>query len=441
MSDIDTTTSNSTTITTTTLSSITTTLPPPTTTVAPTTVPPSSTTLRTTTAPPPTTSSLIPSSTTAPPTTPPPSSSSPSSIPPSSSSSESSSERPSSTFTPETIVTTRTSISYATFSSESTSVSSFTQGNGAIGYTTITEVVIASSAAATITSASSYTTTPTALAGSDGVNASSGLSTGAKAGIGAGIAIAVVIAAAFGFWYSWFQRRKRRRISSDESQYAHSTLPAMSYGSGGRDYGAGSALGAGLGYTDRSETRSELPSPPMGSPDPLMGNRPNDRLFPAAAGPVSWGSSQQNPSDAHSVSDYGDATKAGAVTSAYPAELGENDHVGALAGRTLSNGSQHNNRGSMGQSPYPDQGTLPSRNLSGHSRTLSDSSHHASAYHNSMGSDNPYAAELQGGPNNQASELEGNGMSRRMSSERKPYRPGHSSLLFKNNGMDPSQNF
>lgn len=229
----------------------------------------------------------------------------------------------------------------------------------------------------------------------------------------------------------------------NESQYAHSTLPAMSYGSGGRDYGGtGSALGAGFGYTDRSETRSELPSPPMGSPDPLMGNRPNDRLFPAAAGPVSWGSSQQNPSDDHSVSDYGDA-KPGAMASTYPAELPENDQLGALAGRTLSNGSQYNNRRSMGQSPYPEQDNMPSRNLSqqtGHSRTLSDSSHHANAYHNSIGSDNPYAAELQANLNPAAELEDNNGFSRRMSSERKPFRPGH--FLTKNNGAaDPSQNF
>lgn len=217
----------------------------------------------------------------------------------------------------------------------------------------------------------------------------------------------------------------------------------MSYGSGGRDYGTGSALGAGVGYTDRSETRSDMQSPPMGSPDPLLGNRPNDRLFPAAAGPVSWGSSQgQVPSDQHSVSDYGDAAKAGVVASSYPAELPENDTVGALAGRTLSNGSQYNNRRSFGQAPYPDQDNMPSRNISQqttHSRTLSDSSHHANAYHNSIGSDNPYAAELHGGFG-QAAELEGNGMSRRMSAERKPFRPGH--FLSKNNGApDPSQNF
>ena len=282
------------------------------------------------------------------------------------------------------------------------------------------------------------------------------MSTGAKAGIGAGIGLAVLIAAAFGFWYSYYQRRKRRRSLEDSDHYAHSTLPAMSYGSGGRDYGAGSALGAGVVYTDRSETRSELPSPPMGSPDPLMGNRPNDRLYPVAAGPVSWGSnSQQNHSDAHSVSDYGDAAiaaKSGIyATVSHPAELADTDHhdndqVGALGGRTLSNGSQYNNRTSGQFSAYPtDLNNPPSRNVSqqtSHSRTLSDSSHHANVYHNSIGSDNPYAAELQAAlSDRQAAELEGNGMNRRMSSgERRPFRPGH--FLNKRNGdVDPSQNF
>lgn len=292
------------------------------------------------------------------------------------------------------------------------------------------------------------TITPTALAGQEQATGSGGMSTGAKAGIGAGIGLAVVIAAAFGFWYSWYQRRRRRRSLHESDHYPQSTLPAMSeYGSGGRDYGTGSALGAGVGYTDRSadrsDTRSELPSPPMGSPDPLLGNRQADRLHPN--GPVSWASSGQNPSDVHSVSDYGEATAAAGGVGYFPAELPENDQVGALAGRTLSNGSQHQNRAlsrSSGNAPYPEQSNMPSRNLSQqttHSRTLSDSSHHANAYHSSMGSDNPYAAELQASMQ-QSAELEAN-MSQRMSMERKPFRPGH--MLTKNNKgeIGPSQNF
>jgi hypothetical protein len=340
----------------------------------------------------------------------------------------------------------------------------------------VTTVVIASSPAGTYTQETSYTTTPTALAGSEEVGGSSGLSSGAKAGIGVGVALAVVIAAAFGFWFSWYQRRKRRRSLAASEQYPPAVTPEMTYGSGGRDYhsGAGSALAGGVGFTERSETRSELPSPPLGSPDPLlggMGGRAPDRLAPSSAGPISWGS--QGPNSNPSVSDYseyaagqqgggaGVAGLAGAAGVAGAAgaagyhqqsghgahELPENQHAGAYGGaRTLSNGSQNQYSqgqpqrtfsGSSQQAPYAG----PVSPQTGHSRTLSDSSTHAQNYHMSIGSDNPYAAELHGSPpsSDQGAELEAN-LQQRMDYERKPFRPGH--FLTKNKGdIDPSQNF
>ncbi|ETN40370.1 uncharacterized protein HMPREF1541_04647 [Cyphellophora europaea CBS 101466] len=384
--------------------------------------------------------------------------------PTSSDSSESSSSE-TSTFTPETLITTRTSVIFSATSSESISVAPVTS-DGTTGFTTITTVVVASSAVGTLTEASSYTTTPTALAGSDNAGGSSGLSSGAKTGIGVGVGLAVVIAAAFGFWFSWYQRKKRKRNSLAESDhYPPSSLPAMTYGSGGRDYGAGSALAGGVGYTERSETRSELPSPPLGSPDPLLGGlggRAPDRLAPAAAGPISWGSnSNQGPHSNQSVSDYSDyngqqaaaaavgaGAGAGAAAGYYPGsgqdahELPENQQAHAYGGaRTLSNGSQNlhqrNVSGSSQQGQYG--GTVSPQTA--HSRTMSDSSSHAHPYHMSMGSDNPYAAELHSTPatSNQGAELEAN-LQQRMDFERKPVRQGH--FLTKSKGdIDPSQNF
>jgi hypothetical protein len=376
----------------------------------------------------------------------------------------------SSTFTPETIVTSVTSVSYTSISSESTSVVPFTS-DGTTGFTTITTVVVATSAVGTYTSASSYTTTPTALAGNESADSSSGLSSGAKAGIGVGVALVVIIAAAFGFWFSWYQRRKRRR--SDEAasdMYPPSSLPAMTYGSGGRDYGGSALGGAAVGYTNRSDTRSELPSPPLGSPDPLLGGRAPDRLAPPAGGPVSWGShSQQDPVSQGSVSDYSEyggqqgaavaggaaAAGAGVATGAFADhghpdahELPENEHSGMYGGytRTVSNGSQnqyqpqHQRTFSGGSQHNPMAGAVSPQTV--HSRTMSDSSQqHAHAYHNSIGSDNPYAAELQASypTSQQSAELEAN-LQQRMDYERKPVRPGH--LLTKKQGdMDMSQNF
>lgn len=364
-------------------------------------------------------------------------------------------------------------MSYASISSESTAVVPITS-DGTTGFSTITTVVIASSAVGTFTQASSYTTTPTALAGSENSGGSSGLSSGAKAGIGVGVGLAVAIVAAFGFWYGWYQRRKRKRRSlADSDHYPPSSIPAMTYGSGGRDYGAGSALAGGVGYTERSETRSELPSPPLGSPDPLLAGasgRPADRLAPPVSGPISWGSnSQHGPNSNQSVSDYSEyAQQGGAAGAAGTAdapgmaaaggyfphgghaahELPENQQANAYGGaRTLSNGSQnqypqaqHQRTFSGGSqtAPYPGGVSPPT----GHSRTMSDSSAtHAQDYHTSMGSDNPYAAELHSSPPtlNQGAELEAN-LQQRMDFERKPVRFGH--FLTKNKGdMDPSQNF
>lgn len=382
----------------------------------------------------------------------------------------SSEESTTSTFTPETIVTTRTSILYTSVSSESTSIVPITS-DGTTGFVTVTTVVIATSAVGTYTEASSYTTTPTALAGSEQVGGSSGLSSGAKAGIGVGVALAVLLVAAFGFWFSWYQRRRRRRSLAASEQYPPVvSTPEMTYGSGGRDYsGGGSALAGGVGYTERSETRSELPSPPLGSPDPLlggMGGRAPDRLSPAAAGPISWGSG--DPHSNPSVSDYSDyggqqgvaAGAAGLAAGAGVAgmagyqqrsghgahELPENQQAAAYGGaRTLSNGSQNqysqHQRTFSGSSQQhgPYAGAVSPQ--TGHSRTMSDSSTHAQNYHMSIGSDNPYAAELHSNPSSagQAAELEGN-LQQRMDFERKPVRPGH--FLTKNKGdIDPSQNF
>lgn len=352
-------------------------------------------------------------------------------------------------------------MSYTSISTQSTSVVPITR-DGTTGFTTITTVVVASSAVGTFTESSSYTTTPTALAGSESTGGSSGLSSGAKAGIGIGVGLAVAIAAAFGFWFSWYQRRKRKRSSlADSDHYPPSSQPAMTYGSGGRDYGAGSTLAGGVGYTERSETRSELPSPPLGSPDPLLGSgRAADRLAPPVGGPISWGSnSQQGPNSNQSVSDYSEyGQHAGAVDTAgagayfsHPGhaahELPENEQANAYGGaRTLSNGSQnqysqpqHQRTFSGSSQPGPYPGAIsPQR---GHSRTMSDSSTQAQDYHTSMGSDNPYAAELHSTPPTSTSgaELEAN-LQQRMDFERKPVRPGH--FLTKNKGdVDPSQNF
>ena len=323
-----------------------------------------------------------------------------------------------------------------------------------MGYTTFTTFVVAPSAAGTYTEASSYTTTPTALAGERGGGGSDSLSTGAKAGIGAGIGVAVLLAAAFGFWYSWFQRRKRRRSVAASDHYPPSSIPAMTYGSGGRDYG-GSAFAGGIGYTEKSETRSELPSPPLGSPDPLLGGRAPDRLQPLAGGPISWGSnSQQGPVSNQSVSDYSDYNPQQAAAAGAPTylpthnahELPENQQADAFGNaRTLSNGSQNQPQYQQPQHnrtfSNSSQQAMPPGAVSPHSRTISDSSQPSYPYHMSMGSDNPYAAELQSSPptSNQGAELEAN-LQQRMDTERKPLRPGH--FLTKNRGeMDPSQNF
>jgi hypothetical protein len=255
-------------------------------------------------------------------------------------------------------------------------------------------------------------------------------------------------------------------------QYPQAPTPAMTYGSGGRDYGAGSALGAGIaGYTERSDTRSELPSPPLGSPDPLlggMGGRAPDRLAPPPGGPISWGS--QEPHSNPSVSDYSDyggnphgaaagaagglgvAAAAGATALAHHQqgdhaahELPESEHDNGYGGaRTLSNGSQSHHNPAQHQrtfsgSSHQYAGAVSPQTV--HSRTMSDSSTHAQNYHMSMGSDNPYAAELHGSApsSNQGAELEAN-LQQRMDYERKPFRPGHS--LTKNKGdIDPSRNF
>ena len=125
-------------------------------------------------------------------------------------------------------------------------------------------------------------------------------------------------------------------------------------------------------------------------------------------------------------------------------EIQQADAYGAY-GRTLSNGSQnqyqsqHQRTFSSGSQQGPVTGAVSPQTA--HSRTMSDSSTHAHAYHTSIGSDNPYAAELHSTPptSHQSAELEAN-LQQRMDYERKPVRPGH--FLTKKQGeVDPSQNF
>ncbi|KAK5271859.1 hypothetical protein LTR99_000981 [Exophiala xenobiotica] len=97
----------------------------------------------------------------------------------------------------------------------------------------------------------------------------------------------------FGGWYSWYMRRRRNRNSLSHDHYdANAPTPGMSeYGgnTGGRS-GMG-AMAAVAGYSsNRSDTRSELPSPPLNPPP-----RSPDRLLPIAAGIRSWGSVSPPP--------------------------------------------------------------------------------------------------------------------------------------------------
>lgn len=121
--------------------------------------------------------------------------------------------------------------------------------------------------------------------------------------------VLVLAAAVFGGWYSWYMRRRRKRNSiSPSDRYSDSTMPSMT-GLGG-PIGGGAAAGMGAmaavsGYRDtanRSDTRSELPSPPLPSPPP----RSPDRLLPGAAAIRSWGTTSPPPhqgSSHMSVSD------------------------------------------------------------------------------------------------------------------------------------------
>jgi hypothetical protein len=109
-------------------------------------------------------------------------------------------------------------------------------------------------------------------------------------------------------------RRRRRRDSLDPSdRYTPSSMPSMAeYGGviGGGAAGLG-GMGAAAAYSDRSDRRSELPSPPPArSPPP----RSPDRLLPGAAAIRSWNSGSPPPqhgSSHLSVSDQSEYSQGG----------------------------------------------------------------------------------------------------------------------------------
>jgi hypothetical protein len=122
------------------------------------------------------------------------------------------------------------------------------------------------------------------------------------------VGILVLAAAIFGGWYSWYMRRRRRRNSIDTSD-RYTATPSMG------EYGGpigGSAAASGLGalgaaaYSDRSDRRSELPSPPPArSPPP----RSPDRLLPGAAAIRSWNSGSPPPQQDSSHMSVSDASE------------------------------------------------------------------------------------------------------------------------------------
>ncbi|KEF61696.1 uncharacterized protein A1O9_03265 [Exophiala aquamarina CBS 119918] len=107
-------------------------------------------------------------------------------------------------------------------------------------------------------------------------------------------------------------RRRRRRDSIDTSDRYTATPSMAEYGGpiGGAAAAGLGGMGAAAAYSDRSDRRSELPSPPPASPPP----RSPDRLLPGAAAIRSWNSGSPPPqhcSSHMSVSDQSEYDQGG----------------------------------------------------------------------------------------------------------------------------------
>ena len=290
-----------------------------------------------------------------------------------------------------------------------------------------------------------------------------GLSSGAKIGIGVGVGLAVLAAAIFGGWYSWYMRRRRRRSMNASDRYPES-----------------SGMG-GMMYRDKSDTRSELPSPPIGTTgqySPPM--RSPDRLIPAGGGVRSWNSVSNSgvPASSQSVSDY---SERGGQPPPDPSDAQPNmSYVppgGAIHEMPGNQQNQQNqqiqrspqqqfshNRTTSGDSQPSElgEGTLPHGHQSmssgsppsQHQRTLSGGSQQYQSP--SQGSDRYWqntenAHGLRGTPNYlQATTSRGEGyrgvdpevpLHQRMQTERVPFRPGHLQKPSPESNLPPSHNF
>jgi hypothetical protein len=328
---------------------------------------------------------------------------------------------------------------------------------------------VSSRPASTYVNISPYTTdavpeaNPTTQAeGATSGGGSGGLSTGAKIGIGVGVGLAVLAAAIFGGWYSWYMRKRRRRSISASDRYPTSSIPSMS----------GKMGMGGAAYADKSDTRSELPSPPLGGGHPSPPMRSPDRLFPPGAGVQSWNSvSNSNvPASSHSVSDY---SERGGQPPPDPSDnIGHGNYVppaGIAVGaiHEMPENQQYNRIQQHQHQTSPQQNFAHSRTVSGesqpselgegslpptHQRTMSGGSQNYQAP--SMGSDgywhdNHNASELPGSRVHPTTSR-GEGyrgvdpevpLHQRMQTERVPVRPGHLQKPPPGPNLPPSHNY